>query len=179
MQTAAKVWTCSSEAGTSAGSALSSRDCRIPRALRRAKSVRRFQQRSTGYGGKSACIESQRGRSGSIRAAFYRAPGIGRNGYVRRNSFRGPDLIIWISPLAKCFTVAEGKTLEFKWETYNAVNHVNLANPNSDIQGNDPRSDHFCRSDAPDAVWFALPLLVLKPAGQSCPAGLVFFCCCS
>ena len=32
----------------------------------------------------------------------------------------------------------EGKTLEFKWETYNAANHVNLANPNTDIQGNDP-----------------------------------------
>ena len=32
---------------------------------------------------------------------------------------------------------AEGKTLEFKWENYNAFNHVNLANPNNyvDVTG--------------------------------------------
>ena len=35
--------------------------------------------------------------------------------------------------LGKVFTVAEGKTLEFKWENYNALNHVNLANPNNTV----------------------------------------------
>ena len=107
------------------------------------------------------------------------ATGIGRNGYVRHNSFRGPRFNDLDLSLGKVFTVAERKTLEFKWETYNAVNHVNLANPNTTSQGNDPGMIILPLPTAPDAVWFALPLLVLKPAGQSCPAGLVFFCCCS
>jgi hypothetical protein len=33
--------------------------------------------------------------------------------------------------LSKIFTIKEGKTLEFKWENFNALNHVNLANPNA------------------------------------------------
>jgi hypothetical protein len=71
-------------------------------------------------------------------AAFVPPQGVGRNGYVRRNSFRGPRFNNLDLSLGKVFTVAEGKTLEFKWETYNAANHVNLANPNTNIQGNDP-----------------------------------------
>ena len=31
--------------------------------------------------------------------------------------------------LAKVFTIAEGKTLQFRWENYNALNHVNLNTP--------------------------------------------------
>ncbi|MBV9480925.1 MAG: TonB-dependent receptor [Acidobacteria bacterium] len=66
-------------------------------------------------------------------AAFTAPQGIGRNGDVRHNSFRGPGLYNFDVSLGKVFTVAEGKTLEFKWETYNATNHVNLANPNPTV----------------------------------------------
>jgi hypothetical protein len=31
--------------------------------------------------------------------------------------------------LAKVFTIAHEKTIEFRWENYNALNHVNLGTP--------------------------------------------------
>ena len=72
-------------------------------------------------------------------AAFTAPQSPGRNGDVRHNSFRGPGLYNFDLSLGKIFTVAEGKTLEFKWENYNATNHVNLANPNPtvDVTGQD------------------------------------------
>lgn len=66
-------------------------------------------------------------------AAYEIPTGIGRQGNVRRNSLRGPGLYNFDLSLGKMFTIAEGKTLEFKWETYNSTNHVNLVNPNSAI----------------------------------------------
>ena len=66
-------------------------------------------------------------------AAFTAPQSPGRNGDVRHNSFRGPGLYNFDLSIGKIFTVAEGKTLEFKWENYNATNHVNLANPNSTV----------------------------------------------
>ncbi len=66
-------------------------------------------------------------------AAFTAPQSPGRNGDVRHNSFRGPGLYNFDLSLGKIFTVAEGKTLEFKWENYNATNHVNLANPNPTV----------------------------------------------
>ncbi len=55
----------------------------------------------------------------------------GQNGDVRHNSLRGPGFDQLDLSLGKIFTITEGKTVEFKWETYNATNHVNLANPNN------------------------------------------------
>jgi hypothetical protein len=66
-------------------------------------------------------------------AAFTAPQSPGRNGYVHHNSFRGPGLVNFDLSLGKTFTIVEGKTLEFKWETYNAFNHVNLANPNPTV----------------------------------------------
>ena len=70
-------------------------------------------------------------------AAYVAAQEVGRNGTARHNSLRGPGLYQLDLSLGKVFTLAEGKTLEFKWETYNATNHVNLANPNNyvDVEG--------------------------------------------
>ena len=33
--------------------------------------------------------------------------------------------------LAKVFTIADEKTLQFRWESYNALNHVNLNQPDN------------------------------------------------
>lgn len=66
-------------------------------------------------------------------AAFTAPQSPGRNGFVHHNSLRGPGLVNFDLSLGKVFTVAEGKTLEFKWENYNALNHVNLANPNGTV----------------------------------------------
>jgi len=58
---------------------------------------------------------------------------VGRQGDVRHNSLRGPGLADFDLSLGKVFTIREGKTLEFKWENYNAFNHVNLVNPNNTV----------------------------------------------
>jgi len=52
-----------------------------------------------------------------------------RDGFVRRNSLRGPREAVLNLALAKTFTVVEGKTLEFRWENFNALNHPNLGLP--------------------------------------------------
>jgi hypothetical protein len=35
--------------------------------------------------------------------------------------------------LGKSFAITEKRLLEFRWETFNAFNHPNLANPNGTI----------------------------------------------
>ena len=50
-----------------------------------------------------------------------------------RNSLRGPNLYNSDLSLAKNFWPAEGKQLEFRWEVFNAFNHVNLGLPNGQV----------------------------------------------
>jgi hypothetical protein len=64
-------------------------------------------------------------------AAYIAPQGVGRNGLVSHNSLRGPSFKEFDLSLSKIFTITESKTLEFKWENFNAFNHVNLANPNA------------------------------------------------
>jgi len=71
-------------------------------------------------------------------AAFVYPQGVGRNGDVRHNALRGPGFDELDLALGKTFAITEGKTLEFKWEVFNAANHVNLANPNNYIDGSNP-----------------------------------------
>ena len=52
-----------------------------------------------------------------------------RDGFVHRNSLRGPREAVINLALAKTFTIVEGKTLEFSWENFNALNHPNLGLP--------------------------------------------------
>jgi len=66
-------------------------------------------------------------------AAFTDPQGVARQGFVRHNSLRGPGFYEFDLSLGKVFRITESKTLEFKWETYNATNHVNLVNPDSYI----------------------------------------------
>jgi hypothetical protein len=70
-------------------------------------------------------------------AAFTPPQGLYRDGYVHRNSLRGPREAVLNLALAKTFTVTEGKTLEFRWENFNALNHPNLGLPNNvvDVSG--------------------------------------------
>ena len=72
-------------------------------------------------------------------AAFVAPQGIGRNGLESHNSLRGPGFYEFDLGLGKTFTITEGKTLEFKWENFNATNHVNLANPNGTVDVVVPR----------------------------------------
>ena len=52
-----------------------------------------------------------------------------RDGDVHRNSLRGPREAVMNLALAKTFAITEGKTLEFRWENFNALNHPNLGLP--------------------------------------------------
>ena len=56
-----------------------------------------------------------------------------RNGTASRNSLRGPALYASDMSLAKDFWPSEGKHLEFRWEVFNAFNHVNLGLPNGTV----------------------------------------------
>lgn len=53
-----------------------------------------------------------------------------RNGTASKGSIRGPSEYIFNLALAKNFVIAEGKDVEFRWENFNALNHVNLGPPN-------------------------------------------------
>jgi len=66
-------------------------------------------------------------------AAFVDPTGVGRQGFVHHNSLRGPGFYQVDLSLGKVFQLTETKALEFKWENYNATNHVNLVNPDSYI----------------------------------------------
>ena len=52
-----------------------------------------------------------------------------RNGTASKGSLRGPAQYLLDLALAKEFVIREGKTLEFRWENFNALNHTNLGLP--------------------------------------------------
>ncbi len=56
-----------------------------------------------------------------------------RNGDAGKGTLRGPDSIVLNLALAKVFTITERKTLELRWENFNALNHVNLGLPNATV----------------------------------------------
>jgi len=56
-----------------------------------------------------------------------------RNGNAGKGSLRGPGLTVFNLSLAKEFLIAEGKTLELRWENFNAFNHVNLGLPANQV----------------------------------------------
>jgi hypothetical protein len=56
-----------------------------------------------------------------------------RNGDATKGSLRGPGFAVFNLSLAKEFLIVEGKTLELRWENFNAFNHVNLALPGNQV----------------------------------------------
>lgn len=52
-----------------------------------------------------------------------------RNGTAGKGSLRGPGVAVLNLSLSKEFTIVEAKTIEFRWENFNALNHVNLGPP--------------------------------------------------
>jgi hypothetical protein len=60
-----------------------------------------------------------------------------RNGDAGKGTLRGPGSVVFNLALAKVFSITERKTLELRWENFNALNHVNLGLPNAtvDISG--------------------------------------------
>lgn len=56
-----------------------------------------------------------------------------RDGTASAGSLWGPAMYVFNLALAKTFTITEGKTLEFRWENFNAFNIDNYGQPNSTI----------------------------------------------
>ncbi len=49
----------------------------------------------------------------------------------------GPGMVQFNTALSKKFRITEGKDLQFRWESFNAFNHVNYGNPSTDITSSD------------------------------------------
>jgi TonB dependent receptor len=56
-----------------------------------------------------------------------------RNGNAGKGSLRGPASYVLNLALAKSFLITETKSLELRWENFNALNHVNLALPSTQV----------------------------------------------
>ncbi|BDC47903.1 hypothetical protein F183_A02190 [Bryobacterales bacterium F-183] len=52
-------------------------------------------------------------------------------GNVGRNSLRGPGIVTLDASFFKNFAVTERVKVQFRWEMFNSLNHVNFSNPNS------------------------------------------------
>jgi len=62
-------------------------------------------------------------------AAYTSPQGQYRDGTASKGSLRGPAEYVFNLALAKEFVIREGKTLEIRWDNYNAFNHDNLGVP--------------------------------------------------
>jgi hypothetical protein len=52
-------------------------------------------------------------------------------GNTPRNFLRGPGLVNFDWSLFKNFTITDNLKLQFRWETFNTLNHPNFGNPNT------------------------------------------------
>jgi hypothetical protein len=58
---------------------------------------------------------------------------LGRFGNVGRNTIIGPGLVQWDASLLKVFNFTERVGLQFRFEAFNAANHLNLGNPEPSV----------------------------------------------
>ncbi len=65
-------------------------------------------------------------------AAFVLQP-LGTFGNTGRNTIISPGIVSWDASLLKHFRFAENKSLQFRFEAFNAANHMNLGNPNLSV----------------------------------------------
>ena len=68
-----------------------------------------------------------------INIGAFSVPARGTWGDSGRNILRGPGLLQLDLALQKRFTIAGSRNIEFRWEAFNAINRVNLANPATNI----------------------------------------------
>jgi len=61
----------------------------------------------------------------------FRDPAFGFYGNAGDGIIRGPGAVNWDVSVFKNFRIVEGKTLQFRWENFNAFNNVNLNNPST------------------------------------------------
>lgn len=71
--------------------------------------------------------------TGLFPASAFPAPGLGQNGTLGRNTFRGPRFFSLDLSLARSIPIRERVQLQFRVEAFNALNNVNLFLPNADL----------------------------------------------
>ena len=66
--------------------------------------------------------------------AAFAKPGAGvLYGNSGRNNIMGPNAVTWNAAAARDFRLMEGKSLQFRTDFFNALNQVNLGNPNGTL----------------------------------------------
>jgi hypothetical protein len=68
-----------------------------------------------------------------LNPAAFAVPARGTWGNVERNTLRGPGLLQVDFGLQKRFPIGGGRSVQFRWEAFNAFNRQNLGNPNTNI----------------------------------------------
>jgi hypothetical protein len=68
-----------------------------------------------------------------INPAAFAVPARGTWGNAGRNILRGPDLFQVDVSLQKSFVIGGDRSVDFRWEAFNAFNRQNLANPNTNL----------------------------------------------
>jgi hypothetical protein len=63
----------------------------------------------------------------------FAVPARGTWGNVGRNTLRGPGLFQLDVALQKQFRINGSRNFEFRWEAFNIINRLNLANPGTNL----------------------------------------------
>jgi hypothetical protein len=71
--------------------------------------------------------------AGIFKASDFPKPAPGQNGNLVRNAFRGPGYIDVSLSLSKKFSLSSRVNAEFRLDAFNALNRVNLSDPNMDL----------------------------------------------
>jgi hypothetical protein len=87
----------------------------------------------------------------------FRDPILGTYGSTGEGVLRGPGLANWDLSILKNFSIREPMRLQFRWEMFNAFNHVNYQNPLTDT-GN-PRFGAISNALPARQIQFGLKLL--------------------
>lgn len=68
---------------------------------------------------------------GCVNWNAFQLPTLYTYGNVGRNSLRGPGIVTLDASFFKNFAVSERVKVQFRWEMFNSLNHVNFSNPGS------------------------------------------------
>jgi hypothetical protein len=86
----------------------------------------------------------------------FEAPPLYTFGSAGRGLIDGPGKHVWDTALSKNFYISEQKFFQFRWEMFNALNHVNLANPQTYINLEGVTGKIFSTSTPARSMQFAL-----------------------
>ncbi|HKX28611.1 MAG TPA: hypothetical protein VJ302_12995, partial [Blastocatellia bacterium] len=84
-------------------------------------------------GGSTELPRDQRNANRWFNTSIFALQPLGTFGNVGRNSIIGPGIVQWDLSLLKVFNFTERVGLQFRFEAFNAANHLNLGNPDASV----------------------------------------------